>query len=275
MKQRNDSIGSDSTTGRAELDASAHAPVRSPARSADSEGDAMVHRDLLAAVAHDLRSPLNAITLSVVSANEVCGKIEDAQAARRMERCLAIVEHSARHMHRMLEELLEGARVEATGECSQRTPIKVEELIDDALEMICPVAESKRIVLRKRVACSPVVACDRPRMLRVFSNLVGNAVKYTPIEGEVSVELDGSAEGASVRVIDSGPGVNEEQRGKLFKPYWTARRGGGGGGSVGLGLYIARGIVAAHGGRMWVETEPGRGSKFCFTIPSAGARETR
>ena len=121
--------------------------------------------------------------------------------------------------------------------------------------------------LNAQVEQPALFACvDRERIARVLSNLCGNALKFTPQGGEISVAARRDS-GGFVRfsVSDTGPGVPPEQVPRLFEKNWQARRGGAEG--LGLGLYIARSLVEAHGGRIWVESTPGHGSTFTFRVP--------
>ncbi|HYO16277.1 MAG TPA: ATP-binding protein, partial [Thermoanaerobaculia bacterium] len=145
-------------------------------------------------------------------------------------------------------------------------PIDPADLIAEALEAHRAAAERKSRRLESAVPPDlPPVEGDRYRLLQVFANLVGNALKFTPLEGTVTVGADRLGTG-EVRffVADTGPGILEEDLPHLFEAYWTSpshREPGSG-----LGLAISKRIVAAHGGRIWVESEPGVGSVFSFTL---------
>jgi signal transduction histidine kinase len=108
-------------------------------------------------------------------------------------------------------------------------------------------------------------------VLQVLSNLVGNAMKFTPTGGTIALRADARNDHVVFTVADTGPGIPKENLGDIFNPYWQAKRAERMG--AGLGLPIARGIVEAHGGRIWVESEPGKGTKFYFTLPIAKERE--
>ena len=111
------------------------------------------------------------------------------------------------------------------------------------------------------------VECDRDRVLQVFSNLLGNAFKFCRRGDQISVRARPDANDIRFEVADTGPGISSDERQHIFEPYWSAARHGKKG--TGLGLFIARGAVDAHGGRLWVDTEPGRGTTFFFTLPIA------
>jgi signal transduction histidine kinase len=111
---------------------------------------------------------------------------------------------------------------------------------------------------------------DRERLLQVLSNLVGNALKFTPDGGEILVSASPEASGTRFSVKDSGPGIPADAVPRLFERHWQAQRGGGGG--LGLGLYIARNVVERHGGHIDVASRPGEGTTFTFTIPAPPPR---
>mgnify|MGYP002408246568 FL=1 len=117
----------------------------------------------------------------------------------------------------------------------------------------------------------PKIWTDSDRLAQVFANLVGNAIKFTPEGGSISVRADPAVEGVRFVVEDNGPGISPEILPHIFDRYWqpkeSARRG------FGLGLFIVRGLVEAHGGRVWVESTPGKGSRFFFTVPVAPAEQ--
>ena len=226
-------------------------------------------RDLLGSVAHDLRSPLNAIVLSAAAIRDACSCAAGPERAR-IESALGIVERSTRHMTRLVDELLEAVIADVSQLPLSYSEVNVGELIHAVFDMLMPEAHSKSVCLQTGAA-PLVVTCDRERVFRVLTNLVGNAVKFARAEVRVSVGLHAQVDAVCIRVYDDGLGVPEGQERKLFDPYWRGQRRGRGG--VGLGLFIARSIVIAHGGHIWVESSEGQGSVFCFTLPCAALHE--
>jgi signal transduction histidine kinase len=113
------------------------------------------------------------------------------------------------------------------------------------------------------------VLCDRQRVLQVFSNLIGNAIKFTPAGGEIAIDVKADADQVRFAVSDSGPGIPQADLAHIFDRYWqrreTARRG------TGLGLFIAKALVEGHHGRIWCESQIGKGSTFYFTLPRSDA----
>jgi signal transduction histidine kinase/DNA-binding response OmpR family regulator len=220
--------------------------------------------EMLAVVAHDLRNPLSTISLGAELLLDTTP--EDAANAFQ-RRHLGTVKRSAERMNRLIQDLLDVSRI--TGGKMTLSP-KDEDaslLMAEAAAMLRPLAEARGITFQTRGTKElPRLRVDGARVMQVISNLVGNALKFTPEGG--SVTLAAAHEGGEVRisVIDTGSGISPEQLPHVFGRFWQAndadRRG------LGLGLTIARGIVEAHGGRIWVESEVGAGSIFHFTLPS-------
>jgi signal transduction histidine kinase len=113
----------------------------------------------------------------------------------------------------------------------------------------------------------PPLYADRERILQAFSNLVGNAVKFTPSGGEVRIEAAANGDEVVLSVVDTGSGISQADLGHVFDRYWQAKSRRRGRQGIGLGLVIVKGIVEAHGGRIWVESELGVGSRFSFSVP--------
>jgi signal transduction histidine kinase len=147
-------------------------------------------------------------------------------------------------------------------------PESADVLVSDTIEMLRPLASGSSIVMEANVdADLPPVLADAARIQQVLSNLVGNACKFTPRQGRITVSANRLDREVRFAVIDTGPGIPPEQVPHIFGRFWQAkssdRRG------IGLGLAIAKGIVEAHNGRIWVESQVGAGSTFYFTLPTA------
>lgn len=171
-------------------------------------------------------------------------------------------------MNRLIEDLLDATRLERGRLSVDLSPVRLRAIVGEADTMLRPLADGRGIQFE--VLCSDdsaFILGDPARILQVLSNLVGNALKFTPHGGRVELRARAEQEAALVQVEDTGPGIPRDEVPHLFNQFWQAhdadRRG------VGLGLSIARGIVEAHGGRIWVESEPGSGSTFSFVIPLA------
>jgi len=217
--------------------------------------------DVIGIVSHDLRNPLNVITLALSTLDRAAATPEPVMKQ------MVKIRRSVERMHRLIEDLLDITRLEGGRLPMTRRSIDVAPLATDACDMLRALAEHKGITLRREVAAEiPPIHADRERMLQVLSNLLGNAIKFTPQGGIValSVGLDGAA-GVRFVVADNGPGIAAKDLPKLFNRFWQGssnRRKG-----TGLGLAIAKGIVQAHGGRIGVDSELGTGSSFYFTVP--------
>ncbi len=219
--------------------------------------------EVLAIVSHDLRNPLNAIKLatSLLQTSETLAPEDREQ--------LDILELSGQRMQRLIEDLLDVTRLER----GKQLPIEpalvaVEPLLVQTYELFKVQAATSSITLQYHAAPdTPPVYADHHRVLQVLSNLIGNAMKFTPQGGIVSLSADPKDSQIVFTVSDTGPGIPKENLKDIFNPYWQAKRAERFG--AGLGLPIAKGIVEAHGGRIWVESEPGDGTKFYFTLPVA------
>jgi signal transduction histidine kinase len=222
--------------------------------------------EMLGVVAHDLRNPLNTI---VMGANLLAELIPETQAALRRQ--AEIMRRGAQHMNRLIQDLLEVRRIESGRLAIAPRPEAPYVLVCEALETLRPLATAGNLKLKAAVRSDmPRVLADPPRIQQVLSNLVGNAIKFTPAGGRVVLKADVLPE-PEVRfaVVDNGPGIPPEQLPHVFGQYWQADRADRRG--IGLGLAIAKGIVEAHGGRIWVESHVGTGSKFYFTLPTASS----
>jgi len=216
--------------------------------------------DVLGIVAHDLRSPLNTIVLQsqMLEASDPpkrCGQSASDSIVR-----------AAMRMNRLIQDLLDVTRAEAGREISIiKEAVAPRTLVADAIELQRNALQaSKRTLLAEVEENLPDVDADRQRILQVFDNLLGNAAKFTSC-GNITVGA--AARGAEVLfwVADEGAGIPPAAIPHLFERFWQAERGDHRG--AGLGLSIVRGIVDAHGGRVWVESALGRGTTFYFTLP--------
>jgi signal transduction histidine kinase len=218
--------------------------------------------DLLAMVSHDLRSPLGSVRMAsgLLKRDAARDEQKRVELANRIERTTSVILH-------LIEDLLSASKIESGSFSVEPKREAVESLVGEAIDSFRDAAAAKSIALHATIdpAVSEVV-CDRHRCLQVFSNLIGNALKFTPAEGTITLSAHSLGAEVQFAVCDSGPGIPEAEREHIFDRYWQAshsRRAG-----AGLGLFIVKGIVEAHGGRAWVESRGG-GACLCFTLPSA------
>ena len=231
-----------------------------------AEQAAFARDQMMAVVSHDLRNPLATVQMAV---NFMLDEMVPDDSVHEPERRqLQAIRRSAERMYRLIQDLLNVAAIDAGQLPVTRSPLAVEDLVSDALELLRPLAARKRIALVMDVpATLPRVAADRERVLQVFSNLGGNAIKFTPEGGRIEIGATSCGETIEFAVRDTGPGIPPEDLPHIFDRFWQARKTARGG--VGLGLAIAKGIVETHGGRIRIDSEPGRGSRFAFTLPVA------
>jgi PAS domain S-box-containing protein len=229
-----------------------------------AEAASRMREDLVAIVSHDLRNPLFAITTSVALLHQFNALDETGRATK----CVETIARSAERMRRLISDLLDVASIDAGRMAVDPRPQSAASLLQEAIEMLQPVASDKSL----RLEADPIqpsvgVQADKERILQVLSNLIGNAIKFTREGGSIQVRAESIDGMLRFSVIDTGHGISEEQLPHLFDRYWQAKKDGRLG--IGLGLSIAKGIVDAHGGRIWAESTVGLGTTFHFTLPGA------
>ena len=174
--------------------------------------------------------------------------------------------HSVEQARRLITDLLEAAKIESGTFTVDRAPTTLDALVEDALGTFRPIAAEKGIAIDTELS-DIGLECDRERVVEALSNLLGNAIKFTAPGGRISVRAEHDEREVRLCVADTGQGISPDALGHVFDRFWQAqeaRRAG-----AGLGLSIAKGIVEAHGGRIWAESEPGVGSRFWFALPRA------
>lgn len=220
--------------------------------------------EVLAIVSHDLRTPLSTIALGTTL-------LEDAsQPEEDRTHVIEIIKRAADRMERLIKDLQEVGRLE-----SGRT-LRIDARTVDLAALLCEACEALHVqawAKGREVSCDlpddPItVYADPDRICQVLGNLIGNAIKFTPRGGRITLAARREGLAVQVSVTDQGPGIPPSDLARVFEPYWqapgTARLG------AGIGLKIAQGLVEAHGGRIWVESEVGVGTTFAFTLPVAG-----
>lgn len=216
--------------------------------------------DLLAVVSHDLRNPLATVKLAATML------IDQQSADERTRRPLEMIVRSCTRMDKLIDDLLDSARIRAGRfELTLAREI-VDDVVTEALDTQRSLAAEKGIELVRRCEVGSLeIMCERARIIQVFGNLIGNAVKFCTAGDTITVI--GHRAGAAVElcVEDTGPGLPDDSLPHLFEPYWSGREHAAEG--SGLGLFIVRGIVEAHGGQVSAENRAGGGARFCFTLP--------
>jgi signal transduction histidine kinase len=229
-----------------------------------------VREQILAIVSHDLRNPLGTILLTTA----VLGRRPVSEERRRgLPSALGRIKRAADRMQRLIEDLLDFASIE-TGRlaisCELHAPGGI---IDETLASFEVTAHESHLLLTAKVEPNlPRISCDRDRLLQVLTNLVSNALKVTAVGGHITLEVEARENEVLFSVADDGPGIGEDDLKHLFERYWRSEdvqyKGSG------LGLAIAAGIVAAHGGRIWAQSQLGHGATFCFSVPTVETDRT-
>ncbi len=222
--------------------------------------------DVLAVVSHDLKNPLASMGLVA----QLLQKLDQSDIQQVHDYSIRL-QRSVNQMQRLIGDLLDFGKI-------QGGTFAVEKFREDPIDVILPIVETVRIQAEAKqqnfeIELSPdlpLIACDVDRISQVLSNLLGNAIKFTPEGGTIRLTATAENNGILISVSDTGPGIAAEQLPRVFDRFWQAKETKQLG--SGLGLSIAKGIVEAHGGKIWAESKLGKGSRFCFTIPMATAK---
>ena len=226
------------------------------------EQRAVQSRDqLLAIVSHELKNPLTVIDLQAQL-------LQKNEASPRLPLRLETIRSSARHMQRIIGDLLDLDQLESGRLTLSRSLEDVSDLVNEPIRMMQPIAGEKKLVLVSDVPENlGSILADRQRINQVISNILGNAIKFTPENGTIRVSARRAEGGAEITVSDSGPGIAEENLPKVFDRYWQDRKTSHLG--SGLGLSVAKGIVELHGGGIRIQGRLGQGTQVGFTLPAA------
>jgi signal transduction histidine kinase len=220
------------------------------------------HEQVLAVVAHDLRNPLSTVKMTSERIRQVSRNDET------LRHRLRTIEHASSRMEHLIRDLVDSTRLEHDGQLVldiQSEPFDA--IVREALDLVAPVAEEQGVTLALALPPGELpVDCDRDRLMQVLGNLLGNALKYTPAGGRISVRVDAgvddNAQAVQVTVEDTGPGIKPEHLSHVFERYWKTDPKG-----TGLGLFIASSVVRAHGGSMRALKKAAPGATFVFTLP--------
>jgi len=219
--------------------------------------------DLTAMIYHDLRNPLQSVQGSLSGLARLLANYQEASVREMLE--IGIL--SAHRMQRLIEDLLDIQRMEEGKLVLKRQPTSLHHVVSKALQLIEPYTAQASQTLTFNLADNlPVLSVDEELILRVITNLVENAGKYSPINGSIKISVLQRDDKVQVNVADSGPGIPLEARSRIFDKFGRVKYTDGPKG-IGLGLAFCRLVVEAHGGTIWVESEPGQGAIFSFNLP--------
>ena len=218
---------------------------------------------MVGVVSHDLRNPVAAVKMLSRTLLSAPGN-DGAQAHQNIE----LIAQAAEQMDALIRDLLDVNRLDVGNLAVSTVPVDPSVLLTDSLQTLRPLVEEKSISLDLQIEVDlPKVMADRERIQQTLSNLVGNAIKFSPEGSKIVVAARRDEDEVTISVLDTGKGISAEHLPRVFDRYWQSSRTDRQG--AGLGLAIAKGIVEAHGGRIWVESKPGNGTTASFSLPLA------
>jgi PAS domain S-box-containing protein len=226
-----------------------------------------LREDLISMVYHDLRSPL----ANIVSSLDLIVALMPGEIDPNLQPLFQIAMRSTERIQRLTNSLLDIKRLESNQPVGNFSPTSLHQLGNDTVEAVKPMAEGKEQTLSMAIPFDlPQILIEADMIRRVLINLAENAVKYSPPGGKIVLGADQEADWITIWVQDSGPGIPQDEKDRIFEKYTRLNTMDGTKG-IGLGLNFCRLAVEGHGGKIWVESRPGEGSRFCFTLP-AGQR---
>jgi light-regulated signal transduction histidine kinase (bacteriophytochrome) len=231
------------------------------------EREAVRARDeIVAVVSHDLRNPMTIVTMQAgIMQRMVVG--DQRESSKRLLSAINIIQTVATRMNSMIGDLLDLSKIESGRFQISPQLHDASSLVHQAAQLLHTLAETKSIQLTTHAEEGVVLYADAERLFQVLSNLISNGVKFTPAGGSIEVFITRENNHACFSIKDSGVGISSEALEHIFDRYWHVKTGNPTG--TGLGLFISKGIVEAHGGRIWAVSSPGQGSTFHFTLPLA------
>jgi signal transduction histidine kinase len=221
-------------------------------------------RDFIANISHELKTPLTSIQGFAQAILDGA-----AQTPEALQQAASVIFNEAGRMHRLVMDLLVLARLEGGTADLQKAPVDLGLLLNNIIDKFKLQAEQANVRFNLQLGPLPTITGDGDRLSQVFTNLVDNAIKYSPAGGQVTIFAALAGADVLIQVRDSGTGISPEDQKRIFERFYQvdkSRRGGSGRG-VGLGLAIAHQIVTAHHGRIWVDSAPGQGSTFSVSLP--------
>lgn len=220
------------------------------------------HRETVSTISHDLRNPLSVI---LVSSRMLLRSLDPGAPGRRQ---LDAIIRAADEINQLTQDLVDASSIERGALRVGHEAQEIEPIVDRAIEIVGYMAVAKPVELTRELGRGlPTIAGDQERLAQVLGTLLANAVRFTPKGGRITVGAEPWGAGARFSITDTGPGVPPDQRVVFFSRFAATRQPAGQ--LVGLGPFVAKGIVEAHGGAIWVESAPGEGTTVFFTIPAA------
>jgi PAS domain S-box-containing protein len=275
LRKNGQEFPADAAISKLEVDGTRILTVALRDVTVQKSGELEIHRAVqvrdrvLGVVAHDLRNPLAAILAQSQAL------LRQAQPGRTDGKAIELIARAAARMNRLIQDLLDVTRIESGKLPLDRTSLAPASLTADAVDLQRVLAVSGSLDLRLELPDNlPEVWADRDRLLQVLENLIGNAIKFTGSGGSITVGAAPGDHEVIFWVKDTGCGITAENLPRVFERFWQAA-GKSGRLGAGLGLPITKGIVEAHGGRIWAESAPGQGASFFFSIPTGRPEQDR
>ena len=232
----------------------------------DLKKDDEIKSEFILTASHELRTPLTIVSSYIeMFEGGMLGELDETQMDK-----IQVISSQLDHTIKLVEDMLDTSMLDLKKLKIQRTPARIEEIAKSVLEDISRLAETKKKTLSLKIETPlPIIDLDERRIKQVFNNLLTNAIKFTPDEGNIEVRIRDDEFDIRVSISDNGTGILKEYQDKIFQKFFIGKgrsliRESQG---MGLGLAIAKGIVESHEGNIWVESEYGKGSTFLFTIP--------
>jgi two-component system sensor histidine kinase KdpD len=221
---------------------------------------------MLDALAHDLKTPLTAIKASITTLISAPPRSREGN-----QELLAIIHEETERLNRTVSEAVQTARIDAGKVLLERRPENVATLIEDSIADIRPAEIASRVVV-DLPASLPKIEIDADLIRQVLKQLIDNAAKYSPASEPIEISARREGDWVIISVNDHGPGVNPEEEYRIFEKLYRGRPGSRTTEGTGMGLSIAKGIVEAHGGKIWVESNPWGGARFSFRVRIANGQ---
>jgi signal transduction histidine kinase len=231
--------------------------------------------DFVSSVSHELRSPLSAISGYV---ELLTSKPLEQIVPEKRQKAFNIIQESTSRLTQFINDILDVAKLKSGRVEIRKSPFNIKHASEEIFGLFAPLFDKKKIQSFVYIDASvPVIPADEEKLKQVITNLVSNALKFTPEGGAISISVQDDGEKLIASVSDTGIGIPKEYLGTIFERFKQVpgtREKIGGPKGTGLGLAIAKGVVEAHGGKIWAESEPGKGSTFRFTLPKVVSSET-
>jgi signal transduction histidine kinase len=226
--------------------------------------------EFLSGMSHELRTPLH----TIIGFTELLQEQTEQLLNDKQQRFLQHIHKDSQHLLALINDVLDLSKIESGRLQLQREVFPIADAIEETVSSLRPRAEAKSIAIAVQVPEGMDLCADRLRFKQILFNLLSNAVKFTPDRGRIEVEVRIQGEYVEVRVTDTGIGIAASEHESVFdKFYQVGQRQAGGHEGTGLGLAITRRLVEQHGGQIFLESEPGKGSRFTFTLPLMGSGE--